>query len=102
MFARGIWDEEAAALAAAVRIGNMDDVLRIAEAATDRVSLPIRRDARLYDESVIVRPDAENKLRDGISVPCGSTRQPAVLALAGLRRILACNHLRVHIGLHLV
>src|SRR5574344_2316877 len=90
------------ALLAAVGIYHRDRVLAVAEAARDREALPVLRNARIDDETVVVRTDAEDELRDGVPVPRRRAGEPRVLRLARLRRVASGDHLRIDVGLDLV
>lgn len=61
-----------------------------------------RRQARTYLKPSIIRTDAQQIFSDGMPVPCGSSRQPAVLSLPGAECILARHHLAIDVRLDLV
>ena len=80
-------------LAYAVRILDSDFVNRATEAASYRVFLPLRTDARIDLKAIVRRLDAEDVLGDFIPVPCCSSREPAVLGLTRTGGVLTGYHL---------
>ena len=84
------------------RVSDADVIFRAPVAAADAVAFPVGGDARVNLQSFVAGLDAQDELRDGIPVPGRRARQPAVLGLAGTGGILAGNHLRIDVRLHLV
>lgn len=82
-----------------LRVADDDFELGSPEAPHDSIPRERCGDAGVYLQPLESRPDAEDILGYRIPVPCGRARQPGVLALSGLRSILARDHLAIDIGL---
>lgn len=58
------------------RVGDFDVIDRATETAGDFEAVPLRRDARVDDQAVVIGTDAEDELGDGIPVPGGGAGKP--------------------------
>ena len=81
---------------------NMDMVFRSPETAYDGIFLPVIGDAGLDPQTVIVRINTQDRLRNGEEGPTGGSGEPAVLGMTGSAGGPACDHLCVAIGFCLV
>src|SRR5690606_25640193 len=81
---------------------HVDRVGRPAGLPHDRELRHVLGQARLDDKAVPLRTHPEEVLRHRHEVPGRRPREPAVLRLAGLDRVLAGDHLAVDVGLRAV
>ena len=57
-------------------VGDLDVIDRATEAAGDFEAVPLRGNARVDDQAVVIGTDAEDELGDGIPVPGGCACEP--------------------------
>src|SRR5690606_36745351 len=98
-YGRAVDREQAQPLVHAFGIAVADLERGAAELARHAVLPPVRRDAGVDAQPVVVGLDAEDVLGDRVEVPGRRAGQPRVFAFSRLQRFLALYDVRVDVGL---